>query len=92
MFNKLKQLKDLRDQAKSMQSMLSKESVTIDKSALTLVMDGNLEITSLIIKENIDKDKLAKEVKETVNEAIKKIQKIMAQKMQEMGGLSNFGL
>jgi DNA-binding protein YbaB len=92
MFNKLKQIKDLRDQAKTMQSMLSKESVTIERSGITLVMNGNLEITSLVIAEQLDKDKLAKEMKEAVNDAVKKIQRIMASKMQEMGGLGNFGM
>lgn len=86
MFNKLKQLKDLRDQAKTMQSMLAQESVTIERSGITVIMNGNLEITSITIKETLDNEKLAREMKEAVNDAVKKIQRIMATKMQQMGG------
>lgn len=92
MFNKLKQLKDLRDQAKTMQAMLAQESVTVERAGITLVMNGNMEITSLTIKETLDNDKMAREMKEAVNDAIKKIQRIMAQKMQQMGGLGNLGM
>lgn len=86
MFNKLKQLKDLRDQAKTMQAMLAQESVTVERSGITIIMNGNLEITSITIKETLDNEKLAREMKEGVNDAIKKIQRIMATKMQQMGG------
>lgn len=92
MFNKLKQIKDLRDQAKTMQTMLAGESVTIERSGITLIMNGNLEVTSLVITETLSNEKMAKEMKEAVNDAIKKIQRVMATKMQQMGGLSNFGL
>jgi DNA-binding protein YbaB len=86
MFNKLKQIKDLRDQAKTMQAALAQESVTIERAGITLIMNGNLEVTSLAIKEVLDSEKMAKEMKEAINDAIKKIQRIMAQKMQSMGG------
>ncbi len=86
MFNKLKQLKDLRDQAKTMQAMLAQESVTVERSGITIIMNGNLEVTSITIKEDLDKEKIAREMKEAINDAIKKIQRIMATKMQQMGG------
>jgi len=86
MFNKLKQIKDLRDQAKVMQNALSGESVTVNKKGLTVVMNGNMEITSVKINEEITKDRLETLIKENTNDAIKQIQKVMAKKMQEMGG------
>ncbi|MBU4217008.1 YbaB/EbfC family nucleoid-associated protein [Candidatus Parcubacteria bacterium] len=86
MFNKLKQIKDLRDQAKVMQSALSGESITVDRKGLTLVMNGNMEITSVKINEEITKEKLEEIIKDNTNNAIKQIQKVMAKKMQEMGG------
>jgi len=86
MFNKLKQIKDLRDQAKQMQNALSGESATVDKKGLVIVMNGNMEITSVKINEDMAKDKLENAIKENTNDAIKQIQKIMAKKMQEMGG------
>jgi len=86
MFNKLKQIKDLRDQAKKMQSVLSQESVTLEKNGIKLIVNGNLEVTTLDINENLDKETIAKIIKDLVNDAIKQTQKIMAKKMQEMGG------
>lgn len=90
MFNKLKQIKDLRSQAKTMQTMLASESVSYEKSGVTISMDGNMAITSLTIADkNIDN--LEKVITECFNEVVKKVQKVMAKKMQEMGGMPNLG-
>lgn len=87
MFNKLKMIKDLRSQAKTMQSALSTESITVEKSGIKLVMNGNMEVTSLAIAKDINLNNLEGSMKDCINEAVKKTQKVMAQKMQEMGGL-----
>lgn len=86
MFNKLKQIKDLRDQAKTMQNALAKESVTVERGGVKIEMNGNLEITSLTIADISSKESTEKNVKEAMNEAVKKTQKLMATKLQEMGG------
>lgn len=86
MFNKLKQIKDLRDQAKTMQNALAKESVTVERGGVKIEMNGNLEVTSLSIAEGASKESTEKNVKEAMNEAVKKTQKLMAAKLQEMGG------
>jgi DNA-binding protein YbaB len=49
-------------------------------------MNGNMEITSVKINEEISKDKLETIIKDNANDAIKQIQKVMAKKMQEIGG------
>lgn len=92
MFEKLKQIKDLRTQAKSMQSVLANESVTVEKNGVKVVINGNLEITSFTVAENLNQAQIGANAKDALNDAIKKVQKIMAQKMQDMGGLKNFGL
>jgi len=92
MFEKLKQIKDLRSQAKTMQSALSGESVTVERSGVTISINGNLEITNVLIAESLSPSQASNLVKEALNDAIKKVQKIIAQKMQDMGGLKNFGL
>lgn len=88
MFNKLKQFKDLRSQAKTMQSALSEEKITVEKNGISLTINGNFEITDFSIKEVLAKEKQEKIIKDIFNEAVKKVQKVMARKMQEMGGLS----
>lgn len=87
MFNKLKQLKDLRSQAKKMQNVLGQELITTEKSGIKIVMNGNLEVISIVINEDLAKDSLEGLLADTLNETIKKAQRIMAQKLQAMGGL-----
>ena len=86
MFSKLKQIKDLRSQAKEMQSALSTETVTSEKDGCKVVMDGNMKVMELKISSSLDNSKSADILKDLVNESLKKTQKIMAKKMQEMGG------
>lgn len=92
MFNKLKQFQDLKNQAKQMQNSLAQETISYSNHGINIVMNGNMEIIELTIEENTNSEKLAENLKNTLNSALKKAQKSMAQKMQAMGGLSNFGL
>ncbi len=87
MFNKLKQFKDLRQQAKTMQSVLEKESVSEERNGIKVVMNGNMEITELTITSEESPAEIARQTKGVVNDAIKKVQRLMAKKMQEMGGI-----
>ena len=91
MFNKLKQVKDLRTQAKTMQSALSDETITIEKKGITLEMNGNMEIQKISINNDLSKEKMEGALKNLFNDAVKKTQRIMAKKMQEMGGFSGLG-
>ena len=86
MFNKLKHLKDLRSQAKTMQNALAGETVTIEKKGVKIMMNGNMEVTSLTLNNELPKDSLESITKDVINDAVKKTQRLMAQKMQEMGG------
>lgn len=70
-----------------MQTVLAGESATVEKGGIKLVMNGNMEVTSLTINPGISTSSLEGLMKDCINDAIKKIQKIMAQKMQEMGGI-----
>ena len=94
MFNKLKQFKDMRDSAKKLQTALSGESATVHTASDKIVMtlNGNMEMTGLAIDDELlqpsQKERLQKGIKEAHGEAMKKIQRIMASKMQEMGDLN----
>jgi DNA-binding protein YbaB len=91
MFNKLKQVKDLRSQAKEMQNMLAGESTTVEHKGITVTMDGNMNITALEISEGMDRESIQAAIPKAVNDALKAIQKVMAKKMQESGGFPGFG-
>ncbi len=87
MFNKLKQFKDLRSQAKTMQSKLADEKVSEEKNGVKVTLNGNLEIIELSLNESLSNEEQSKALKTCLNDAIKKTQKLMAKKMQEMGGM-----
>jgi len=91
MFNKLKQFKDLRNQAKTLQNALAQESVEYEKNGIKIIMNGNMEITKLDISADMAKDRLENILTEVINETIKRAQKVMAKKVQDMGGLGNMG-
>lgn len=93
MFSKLKQFKDLRDQAKSLQSKLAEHSAEGSAAwgKVKVAMNGNLEVTSVTVDPELmkpeEKGKLEAAVKEATNDVIKKMQRIMADTVQKMGGI-----
>ena len=86
MFNKLKQIKDLRGQAKTMQSALAEVVITEEHHGVSVTMNGNMELLKIEIADSA-KDRLEDNVKQAVNNAIKKAQMAMAKKMQDMGNM-----
>jgi len=91
MFSKLKQFKDLADQAKQMQNTLAQESAegSADWGKVKIKINGNQEILSVEIDPELlsadNKKKLESAIKEATNDAIKKVQRIMADKMRSSG-------
>ena len=90
MFNKLKQFKDLRDKAKELQSTLGKETAegTAAWGKIKVRINGTQNIESVSIDPSILSDQKAVEdgMKDAFNDAISKIQKIVAMKMRDIGG------
>ena len=89
MFNKLKQFKNLRSQAKQLRGTLADElaegSAAFGKVRVT--MDGNQETRSVSIDPELlapdKKEKLESSMKEAINDAVKKVQQVMARKMRD---------
>lgn len=84
MFNPLQGLGDLkkmRDQAMAIQKELQKEEVTVEKHGVVVVMTGDQKVVKIEVNGADDND-----VKEAINEAIKKSQEVAAKKMMQMGG------
>jgi len=96
MFNKLKQFKNLRNQAKQLQNALSEEEIEVEKSGIRIKMNGNQEIISVDVDRDLlnpdKKEQIEKAIKEANLAAIEKTKRIMAQKMQSLGGFDQFGL
>jgi DNA-binding protein YbaB len=90
MFNKLKQFKDIRSRAKDIQNALAHESTegTAQWGKIKVVMDGNQKVKTVSVDPSLMNDRKAVEegMRDAVNDAVVKIQKIMAAKMKELGG------
>jgi DNA-binding protein YbaB len=83
-FAQLGELKKMRDQAMQIQRELQAEEVSVDKNGVQIVITGDQKIKEIKINGRSDND-----VKEAVNEAVKKSQEVAAKKLASMqGGLS----
>jgi DNA-binding protein YbaB len=74
-----------------MQSAMNEVSVTSERDGIKVTANGNMEVTELIIPNNISAEQ-TESLKSIINDTLKQAQRKAAQKMQEMGGLSNLGL
>lgn len=98
MFEKLKQYKDLRNQAKIIQDRLKEIIVHADADGgkIQVVMDGNQNLLGIEIDpghlRSENRDQLQKHIAEAVNTAVKKSQMEMAQAMKNMKGLNFPGM
>jgi len=84
MFDKVKQLgelKKMRDQAVKIQKELKKEKIEIEEAGVKVVVSGNQEIQLL----EVDGEE-EERIKRTVNQALKKSQKVAAKRLQQMSG------
>jgi len=93
MLDKIKQLQELKNQAGQIKSALSAETVEGNGASgqVKIIMDGNQEVKRVEISGEIltDKEKLEAAVLAAANDAIKKVQRVMASKLSQMG---NFNL
>lgn len=86
-FGQLGELKKMRDQAMAIQKQLQQEIVEVSKKGVYVKISADQKIWEIKSNGKSDDD-----IKEAVNEAVKKSQEVAAKKMQGMmggmGGLS----
>ena len=83
-FSQLGDLKKMRDQAMQIQRELQAEEVSVDKNGVQIVITGDQKIKDIKVNGRSDSD-----VREAINEAVKKSQEVAARKLATMqGGLS----
>lgn len=87
MFNKVKQFKDMRSQAKEIERILGEEKVegTALHNKVKIVMDGNQSVVTVSIEPEAleNKEKLQDAIKDATNDAAKKVKRILMMKMQK---------
>lgn len=70
-----------------MQNALAEETIVVERNGIKITLNGNMEITALTLNENLNKNSQEEQLKDCLNDAIKKAQRLMAKKLQDMGGL-----
>lgn len=83
MFDKMKQMYELKKQADQMKKELQSEVIDVTHGDVTVKVDGTQKILKLDYPESVDPDK----VKDAINKAMDEVQKIAAKKMQGMMGM-----
>jgi len=92
LFSKLKTIRDLRSQAKEMQTILRDVIVETEHKGSKIVLDGNLEVQSLALNQDRSAADLQQDLKDLLNEAIKKAQRKMAETLRAAGKMQIPGL
>lgn len=77
------ELKKMRDQAMQIQRLLEAEELQVEKKGVEITITGNQKIKEINTNGKSDND-----IKDAINEAIKKSQEVAAKKLsQQQGGL-----
>jgi DNA-binding protein YbaB len=80
-FGQISEMKKMRDQAMTMQRELQGEIVEVNKRGVFVRMSGEQKIVEIKSNGKSDDD-----IREAINEAVKKSQEVAAKKMQSMMG------
>lgn len=83
MFDKIKQLNELKRKAKIMEETLAAEVLEVSYRGIVIQISAGLDVKSIVSDNHSDED-----IKDAINKAIKEAQKVQAQKMRgQMGDL-----
>lgn len=80
-FQQLGELKKMRDQAMQIQRELSLVEINVEKNGVRILIDGSQNIKAVETNNKSDED-----IREAINEAIKKSQQEAAKKLAQMQG------
>jgi DNA-binding protein YbaB len=81
-FEQIKQIKKLQE----IQNALKNEKIENEKNGVKVFMNGKLEVEDVVLNPALSIDDQEKAVKDCFNETMKKVQMVVAKKMQAMGG------
>ncbi len=97
MFDKIKGLMDMRKKLEEIKKDLDKTNFSVESSggAVKITMNGSQEVQEVsLCNDSLGnaKEKLEKELKDTINRAVKRSQEVAAQKMKAATGLNLPGM
>jgi len=80
MFDNLKKIKQLKE----IKDSLEKEKIEIEKEGIRIIINGKMEVKEIKLNPELSQEKQERVLKNCFNEAVKKIQMLVAQKMIQM--------
>jgi len=82
MFDKLKQLQQLKE----LRDSVAREKEEVERKGIKVIINGKMEIEEVHLNSDLSKEEQEEVLKECINEAMKKIQMLLASKMSQMPG------
>ncbi len=80
MWDQMKQAKELYQ----LQKELQKEKIEVEEKGVKVVVNGKMEVEDIFLNTEITKEEQERALKNCLNEAFRKIQMNLAQKMQSL--------
>lgn len=80
MFDNLKKIQQL----KKIKDSLEKEKIEIEKEGIKVIVNGKMEVEEIKLNPDLSQEEQERAIKDCINEAVKKIQMMVAQKMMQM--------
>lgn len=79
MFDKLKQMKQLKD----LKSSMEKEQATVENQGVKVVVNGSMKVKQIELNSDLSLEEQQDLVKKSINQAFKKVQQKVAQKISQ---------
>lgn len=76
-FKKIQQLKEIKDS-------LEGEKIEVEKEGIKVIVNGKMEVEEVKLNPSLSLEDQERIIKDCINESVKKIQMIVAQKMMQM--------
>ena len=83
MFNKFKQLKEIKD----LQKAIAKERVEVEKKGIRVVLNGKMELIEVVLNQQLSADEQQKFLKDCFNEAVQAWRLRIAKKVSGIPGM-----
>ena len=80
MFDKLKQLNQIRE----MQNSLREQRVEVERNGTKVIVNGNFGVEKIVLNPALGKEEQEKVLEDALNEAMKKVQMLLVQKFSQM--------
>ena len=83
MLDKLKQLRKIKE----IQDSLAEEKAEIEIDGVKVVVNGKMEVESIVVLDGMPVDEATNKIKRAVNKAMKEVQITAAKKISQSGGM-----